>query len=86
MNMPSIDADAITSDQDQPATAALNLRTISSYCGTGTCPTVYDSGRGTIVVQGYAVTGSHAGVTLPDGEQLVEIPFELLVNAARSLS
>ncbi|SNT64163.1 hypothetical protein SAMN05421812_116125 [Asanoa hainanensis] len=64
----------------------MNLRTIAAQCASGTCPTVYDSGRGTIVVQGYLVSGDHAGVTLPDGEQLVEIPVELLVNAARSLS
>nr|WP_239084056.1 hypothetical protein [Asanoa ishikariensis] len=84
--MPSIGADAVTSNQGPSASAAFNLRTISAYCTTGTCPTVYDSGRGTIVVQGYIVTGDHAGVTLPDGEQLVEIPVELLKNAARGLS
>ena len=86
MNTPSIGADALPSDQDPSAAATLNLRTISAYCATGTCPTVYDSGRGTIVVQGYTLAGNHAGVTLPDGEQLVEIPVELLMNAARSLS
>ena len=82
----SIGADAVASDPDPSAPAALNLQTISAQCSSGTCPTVYDSGRGTIVVQGYTVIGDHAGVALPDGEQLVEIPVELLITAARSLS
>jgi hypothetical protein len=84
--MPSIPTDAAAPDQDQSAAATLNLRTISASCASGTCPTIYDSGRGTIVVQGYLVSADHAGVALPDGEQLVEIPIELLTNAARSIA
>jgi hypothetical protein len=45
-------------------------------CRDGTCPTIYRSDRGTIVVQGYVVMD--ADVTVPEGEALVEIPAELL--------
>jgi hypothetical protein len=66
---------------------SLDLRVISaSDCAGGSCPTIYDSGRGTIVVQGYTVVAERSGVALPDGEQLVEIPIELLTSAARTIS
>jgi hypothetical protein len=45
-------------------------------CWDGTCPTLYRSDRGTIVVQGWVVNDSE--VTPPEGEALVEIPVELL--------
>jgi len=65
----------------------LNLRTLAATdCGGGTCPTIYDSGRGTIIVQGYLVPAAGSGVTLPSGEQLVEIPVDLLTSAARTIS
>jgi len=48
-------------------------------CRDGTCPTIYDTDRGTVVVQGYVVTDSD--VTPPEGEALVEIPAELLTRA-----
>ena len=54
---------------------------VAASCTSGHCPTVYRTNRGTFVVQGYAVTGEDAGVNLPDGESLVEIPIELLSQA-----
>jgi hypothetical protein len=48
-------------------------------CWDGTCPTLYESDRGTIVVQGWIVSDSD--VTPPEGEALVEIPIELLKQA-----
>jgi hypothetical protein len=47
---------------------------------------VYASGSGTLVVQGYAVSAERAGIDVPDGEILVEIPFDLLTEAVRRLS
>ena len=64
----------------------LSLKVVTSYCGSQTCPTVYESDRGTLVVQGYAVDAARAGVDLPPGELLVEIPVELLANAARAVN
>lgn len=54
----------------------MKLTRLSGDCFDGTCPTIYLSDRGTIVVQGYVVT--EADVTVPEGEALVEIPAELL--------
>lgn len=49
-------------------------------CKDGDCPTVYRTDRGTIGVQGYLLDRA-----TPDGEALVEIPAELLLEAARAL-
>jgi hypothetical protein len=54
----------------------VKLTPLGTDCRDGTCPTIYRSDRGTIVVQGYVVTD--ADVTVPEGEALVEIPAELL--------
>jgi hypothetical protein len=49
-------------------------------CSGGTCPAVYATDRGTLVVQGATVTDpeAFAAVDLPAHETLVEIPRELL--------
>jgi hypothetical protein len=60
----------------------MGLELVTTLCGGGHCPTVYRTNRGTLVVQGYAVTAETAGVDLPPGELLVEIPADLL-HAAR---
>lgn len=62
------------------------LRLLASICDTGSCPTIYRSDHGTLVVQGYAVSADRAGVSLPDGELLVEIPADLLTAAVRAMS
>jgi hypothetical protein len=49
-------------------------------CWDGTCPTLYESDRGTIVVQGWAV--EDGDLTPPEGEALVEVPAELLEQLA----
>jgi hypothetical protein len=52
-------------------------------CFDGTCPTIYDTDQGTVVVQGNLVDLDRvtSDVTLGDGEALVEIPAELLKQA-----
>jgi hypothetical protein len=55
-------------------------------CGAGECPTVYKTDRGTLVVQGYAFPPAHAGVEVPPGEQMVEIPTELLASFVQAVS
>lgn len=57
------------------------LRTVATLCSGGGCPAVYSTDSGTLLVQGYIPLG-HKGVNLPQGEALVEIPFELLRKAA----
>jgi hypothetical protein len=58
--------------------------TVLATCTGGTCPTVYATGRGTVLVQGYIVTAATAGVQVPEGEQLVEIPSDLLARALQA--
>lgn len=53
-------------------------------CSGGTCPTVFATDRGTIVVQGYIVDSAEAGIQVPAGEQLVEIPQDLLLRAVQA--
>ena len=64
--------------------AAPQLTVLTSLCGGGSCPTVYRTDRGTLVVQGYTVTPATAGLEVPAGEQLVEIPADLLAAAMRA--
>ena len=60
------------------------LTLLTSLCGNGSCPTVYRTDRGTVVVQGYTLTPQTAGIDVPDGEQLVEIPADLLAAAMQA--
>lgn len=62
------------------------LRVIANRCSGGECPTVYATDRDTVVVQGYLVRPEDAGISVPDGEFLVEIPPGLLVTAVEGLS
>jgi hypothetical protein len=57
---------------------------VKKLCTGGSCPTVYLTDRNTYVVQGYTVTAEAAGLDLPAGEQLVEIPAELLAQALKT--
>jgi len=66
------------STPDAPA-----LEPVANICANGSCPTVYRTDRGTIVVQGYAVP---VDFELPAGELAVEIPVDLLREASRHLS
>jgi hypothetical protein len=57
-------------------------------CTGGTCPTAYLTDRGTAVVQGYVVDDPEAlaALGLPAGETAVEVPVELLVEAAQPVA
>ena len=67
---------------DTTSDPLLALEHVTTLCGNGSCPTVYRTNRGTLVIQGYAVAGDQVGVDLPTGELLVEIPVELWTTAA----
>ena len=47
-------------------------------CQGNSCPAVYETDRGTLVVQGAIV--ADADVPVPAGETLVEVPRELLAS------
>jgi hypothetical protein len=59
----------------------MRLRKIGG-CDDGTCPTLFETDRGTYVVQGAIVTDPEAlaSVQLPAHETLVEVPAELLAS------
>lgn len=63
----------------------MTLRKVAGDCELGTCPTVYLSDRGTIVLQGDAVTVAN-GLALGEGEQAVELPIALVQEAIRALA
>ena len=55
--------------------------------GHNGCPTVYETDRGTFVIQGQAVTDPETLASLKNvltGETAVEVPREVLLGAARS--
>ncbi|GAA2634035.1 hypothetical protein [Paractinoplanes durhamensis] len=58
-----------------------NPQLLVTTCSGGSCPTVYRTDRDTVLIQGYATTA----ITPPDGELLVEIPRDLLLEAARRI-
>jgi hypothetical protein len=74
--------DPFTTAEAPAATIRPPLEVLAGECTGGTCPTVYRRDAHNVVVQGYALTGNAAGVDLPDGEHLVEIPVEVLLAAA----
>ncbi|MFC7279151.1 hypothetical protein ACFQS1_34755 [Paractinoplanes rhizophilus] len=71
----------------QPAESAgtgPQLTLLTKLCGGTSCPTIYRTERDTYVIQGYTVTAETAGLDLPAGEQLVEIPADLLAQAVKA--
>jgi hypothetical protein len=56
----------------------VRVRLVATLCGGGSCPTVYRTDRGTLVIQGSPLSPEAAGIDLPAGEILVEIPEDLL--------
>ncbi|GAA0474377.1 hypothetical protein Ade02nite_74950 [Paractinoplanes deccanensis] len=63
-----------------------SLKVIANRCAAGSCPTIYESASGSLVVQGFIVKSQNTGIDVPAGEALVEIPAELLAEAMRNLS
>ena len=61
-------------------------RKLAGDCKGGDCPTVYATDRGTLVIQGYVLDPATVRqLTLPTGEGAVEVPAELLLEAARQV-
>jgi len=75
------DADFPVAAEGPPVIPEPAPRLLTSMCGTGTCPTVYSTDQDTVLVQGAAFTG----LSVPDGELVVEIPREFLIEAALRL-
>lgn len=62
---------------------AMKLTQIVGPCIGDSCPAIYRSDQGTIVVQGATVDNAD-GVVVPGHESLVEIPLSLLEELIRS--
>ena len=63
------------------------LEPVRGDCSDGkTCPVLYRTDRGTVVVQGWTVTDPEAlrQLGLPGGEQAVEIPAEMVAEVLRA--
>jgi hypothetical protein len=59
----------------------MRLRFVGSDSPSGSCPTIYETDRGTYVIQGQTVTDPEARADLRhvlEGETCVEVPRELL--------
>jgi hypothetical protein len=65
---------------------SVTLDLVAELCGAGECPTVYRTDRGTLVIQGYRFDPAQAGASVPAGEQMVEIPAELIARYVNSTS
>jgi hypothetical protein len=64
----------------------MRLRFLGSTSEAGACPSLYETDRGTIVVQGFELVDEEARSDLLhvlDGETAVEVPRELLAEIAR---
>jgi hypothetical protein len=68
-----------------PDSSPVHLTLIEKLCGAGSCPTVYRTERGTLVVQGNGVAPGNVDVDVPAGEALVEVPEDLLLSLAEHL-
>jgi hypothetical protein len=75
----------VNSADVDPGHPPLEVTLLTKLCSDSTCPTVYRTNRGTLVVQGYRVSADEAGIDLPPSELLVEIPADLLAAAARAI-
>lgn len=64
----------------------VTLAFVVGRCAAGECPTIYRTDRGTLVLQGYVFEPADAGTRLPAGEQMIEVPAELLADYARLMS
>lgn len=62
----------------------MKLTRLSGECKEGTCPTVYLSDRGTLVLQGDVVHGVD-GLVIGQREQAVELSIALVREAIREL-
>jgi hypothetical protein len=84
--MPRVTVNLPQTSAASPQPPTVNLDLVVGMCGAGDCPTVYRTDRGTLVVQGYSFEPAEAGVTVPEGERMVEIPIELLSAYTRNVA
>lgn len=77
--------DAVSAAISPTNNAESRPRLLAKSCASSGCPTIYKSDRGTLIVQGYALSADQVGLEVPEGEFLVEIPVDLLATAAQHI-
>lgn len=80
-----VNNDLTTTPGATTPTPAVTLELVAGRCDAGECPTVYRTGRDTFVIQGFTFEPAKAGMAVPDGEGMVEIPAQLLKDLAVTL-
>ncbi|MBT9317973.1 hypothetical protein [Leptothoe spongobia] len=61
------------------ATTSQGLRVLVRPCNNGTCPALYADETGRVFVQGSKLNRTeHAGLNIPDHEEVVELTPELI--------
>jgi hypothetical protein len=65
-------------------TACVKLTLVRGTCPDNTCPSLFETDRGTVVVQGAVVTDADAllALNLPPDESAVEVPRALIFGPA----
>jgi hypothetical protein len=63
----------------------MKLVRVAGSCTSSTCPTVYATEDGDVVVQGFVVPDPAIEGGLPQGEATVRVPRQLLIDAAAQL-
>jgi hypothetical protein len=64
----------------------MQLVPLAQACRAGACPTVFATEGSDVVVQGYVLSAPSTTTAVPEGEALVRIPGDLIVEAARLLT
>lgn len=65
----------------------MQVKLMSDGCDGGNCPKVYETDRQTVLVQGYNLdTARPDGVTLGEGESVVEIPKAVWQDAVANFA
>ncbi|MEV7626592.1 hypothetical protein [Actinoplanes sp. NPDC089786] len=72
--------------KDPHAVAPTIVEKIAASCSSGSCPTIYRTDRGTLIVQGHMIEPGSVGISVSDGEKLVEIPLPLLLSVTDNVA
>jgi hypothetical protein len=74
------DDDRATSVNAAPERQAVKITFLGKVSTPNDSPTLYETDKGTLLVQGYIVTDPEAlaNMRVPDGETVVEVPKQLM--------
>jgi hypothetical protein len=76
-----VPADAVTSGQHQHELDAVQLRFLGKHSAPGNSPTLWDTGRGHLVIRGFKRLSPDVKAQVgddPEGEAVIWVPWELM--------